>query len=645
MRRRTIKHKLLKLNKRMSRTFETMPRNVKHGILLLVDIMLVPIACAMLIFVAEGNFREKLALVVVLTVAGGAASLIMGLPRIKLKTYEQNGIQRTAGYGAIVGIVGFIGSKLLYGTVADPIFILNVTMAIVILSVAARFIMRNILIAIYTRGHDRQRVLIYGAGQTGVQLAAALDKDDIIEPVAFIDDNPTLQKILVAGLPVHSPVRIEQIIKTLRVDRVVLAMPTQSRPRQARLIKYLQSLDCEVSALPSFASLVGETRLTDKLLPINPTDFLNRADLDADLEGSCEIYAGSCVMITGAGGSIGSELARQVINCRPKCLVLFDVSEHALYQLDRELNESSSDDEICPIIPVLGSVTDALHVRRTIAEHGVNTVLHAAAYKHVPMVEKNRLVGLYNNVIGTQTVAKAAGDAGVDSFILVSTDKAVQPTNIMGASKRLAELLVQDISTRTPQTRFSIVRFGNVLGSSGSVIPLFDEQIARGGPVTLTHAEVTRYFMTISEAARLVLMVGSQAQKTDQHGEIFVLDMGEPVSIRALACQMIEAAGYTVCDAENPDGDIEIQECGLRPGEKLHEILTVEGKPITDTDHPKIKRVQEDRLAEIEIASALRALNEAFVEGDEDIAVDMLRRWVKRPALEHEGSSSALASF
>ncbi|MBU2994077.1 polysaccharide biosynthesis protein [Octadecabacter sp. B2R22] len=621
-----------------------MPRRMKLGILLLVDILLVPIACAVLIFVAEDSFREQLALVAVLTVAGGAASLIMGLPRIKLKTYEQNGIQRTAGYGAIVGVTGVIGSILLYGTVADPIFILNVTMAIVILSVAARFIMRNILIAIYMRGHDRQRILIYGAGQTGVQLAAALDKDDAIEPVAFIDDNPTLQKILVAGLPVHSPVRIEQIITNLRVDRVILAMPAQSRPRQARLIKYLQSLNCEVSALPSFASLFGATPLTDKLIPTNPTDFLNRADLDEDLAGSSEIYADSCVMITGAGGSIGSELARQVITCRPKCLVLFDVSEHALYQLDRELNDNS-DDEHCPIIPVLGSVTDALHVRRTIAEHGVNTVLHAAAYKHVPMVEKNRLVGLYNNVIGTQTVAKAAGDAGVDSFILVSTDKAVQPTNIMGASKRLAELLVQDISTRTPQTRFSIVRFGNVLGSSGSVIPLFDEQIGRGGPVTLTHAKVTRYFMTISEAARLVLMVGSQAQKTDQHGEIFVLDMGEPVSIRALACQMIEAAGYTVCDAENPDGDIEIQECGLRPGEKLHEVLTVEGKPITDTDHPKIKRVQEDRLAEIEIASALRALNEAFVEGDEDIAVDMLRRWVKRPALEHESSSSALASF
>ncbi len=631
MRRRTLKHRLLKLNRQASRSLQKMSRSAKLLILFIVDVSLVPLVSSVLFWIGTGQVRDKISLIAAMTVAGGMASLALGLPRIKLKTYEQTGIQRTACYGAFIGIVGVVASNVLLGGVGDPILLLTVTMAIVIMSVSARLIMRNVLISIYMRGHDRQRVLIYGAGQTGVQLAAALDTDDTVEPVAFIDDNPTLQKILVAGLPVLSPIRIENIVETLNVDRVVLAMPSQSRPKQARLAKHLKSLNCEVSTLPSFASLVCETELKDELQPANPTDFLNRADLDKDLAGGCEIYGGGCVMITGAGGSIGSELARQVIHCRPKCVVLFDVSEHALYQLDRELNDSLNGEISCPIIPVLGSVTDAVNVRRTISSYGVNTILHAAAYKHVPMVEKNRLVGLHNNVIGTQTVAKAAGDLGVDSFILVSTDKAVQPTSFMGASKRLAELLVQDLSTRSTRTQYSIVRFGNVLGSSGSVVPLFDEQIASGGPVTLTHSEVTRYFMTIAEAARLVLMVGSLAAQNNQQGEIFLLDMGEPVSIRALAYQMIEAAGYTVCDAKNPNGDIEIVELGLRPGEKLHEILAVEGSPIEDTDHPKIKRVDEERLTEIEIASAIRSLNESFTTGDEDIAKNMLRRWLKSP--------------
>jgi len=280
------------------------------------------------------------------------------------------------------------------------------------------------------------------------------------------------------------------------------------------------------------------------------------------------------------------------------------------------------------------------------AAHGVATVLHAAAYKHVPLVERNRLAGLRNNIIGTRTLVEASLQTGVANFILVSTDKAVHPTNTMGGSKRMAELLIQDIATRsTPQTggtRFGIVRFGNVLGSSGSVVPLFEEQISRGGPVTLTHEQVTRYFMTISEAARLVLLVGSQANDQNEQGQIYVLDMGTPVPILQLARQMVAAAGYTVCDANNPQGDIEITITGLRPGGKLHEELVMRGHTVTPTAHPKILRVDESRLSEIEVAAALKALNRILERGDEDAAAKILQRWFDTPALGSPGAQTTI---
>ena len=386
----------------------------------------------------------------------------------------------------------------------------------------------------------------------------------------------------------------------------------------------LRQMGCEVHSLPSFAELIERKELRKRTTPVSLDDLLGRNKLESELPEVADSYHARCILITGAGGSIGSELCRQLVACRPAKLVLLDHSELALYTIEKELQDLDLTQNIT-IAPVLGSVTDPVLCANVLAKHKVEVVLHAAAYKHVPMVEKNQIAGLRNNVLGTKIIADAAYKARVARFILVSSDKAVRPTNVMGASKRLAELIVQDLATRAEATRFSMVRFGNVLGSSGSVIPLFEEQIARGGPVTLTHNDVARYFMTISEAARLVLLAGSYSRG----GDLFVLDMGELVPIRKLARQMIEGAGYSVMDKHNPEGDIEVVVTGLRPGEKLIEELLISPDMLT-TPHPKIMRAQETYLSELEMANALRDLRAAIDADDERAAQAVINRWVEK---------------
>ena len=626
----------------LSKTVISLSRWQKYVILLSVDIILIPISILMTIWVWDPALLTQssvvLSLLLIMTPAGLLFSIFLGLPRIKLNTYEMVGMQRTVVFAVLAGTVGALALRGLRDGDSDLRLMLVFTMTLILLSVSARVLLRSTLIEFYHHGRPRQRVLIYGAGQTGVQLAAALKTDDAVEPIAFIDDNPSFRKVTVAGLPVYPPVRTEQLVSDLKIDRVVLAMPSISRPKQARLVRHLQSIGCEVATLPSFAALVGEGKVSDRIEPLNPSEYLGREGLDSDLSELTNIYDDSCVMITGAGGSIGSELARQVLHCNPRKLILFEISEHALYQIDRELRDLGAQNLPCEIVPVLGSITDRAILTRIMTRYGVDTVLHAAAYKHVPLVECNRLAGLRNNVIGTRTLVDASLKTKVRNFILVSTDKAVHPTNIMGGSKRMSELLVQDVATRSDPleggTRFDIVRFGNVLGSSGSVVPLFAEQISRGGPITLTHAQVTRYFMTISEAARLVLLIGSQADKLNEQGQIYVLDMGKPILIMQLARQMIADSGYTVCDADNPQGDIEIAITGLRPGEKLHEELVMRGHTATPTSHPKILRVNETRLSEIEVAAALQFLKKILDHGDEDAADQMFNYWRDSPAVK-----------
>ncbi|MGR3273138.1 polysaccharide biosynthesis protein [Thalassococcus profundi] len=561
------------------------------------------------------------ALVAVMTVAGLGYSVYLGLPRIKLNAYEMRGIIRTAIFSAAVGITGAALNGLISPRLPVEVFVIF-SLFYLVAGAAWRILLRQFLLQIYRRGQSRMRVIIYGAGQTGQQLLAALRTDDAIVPVAFVDDNPTLQSLVVAGLPVHAPSKIKDLIHEKAIDRVVLAMPSISQSKQARIAHRLRGIGCEVHALPSFAELVGDGDLRKRSSPVSLDDLLGRNRLEKELPGVSHAYSDRRILITGAGGSIGSELCRQIIACKPDCVVLLDHSELALFRIDREMRELADG---LTVIPVLGSVCDEAMMRDILARHDIDVVLHAAAYKHLTLVQSNCIAGLRNNVIGTKVIADAAREAGVERFILVSSDKAVRPTNVMGASKRLAELVVQDLATRSSGTRFSMVRFGNVLGSSGSVIPLFEEQIARGGPVTLTHGEVTRYFMTISEAARLVLLAGSFARG----GDVFVLDMGDPVPIAKLARQMIEGAGYTVKDAKHPDGDIEIQVTGLRPGEKLHEELLISSDMLT-TPHTKILRAQESYLSEIEMANALKDLRRAIATLDADAAQAVLHRWVER---------------
>lgn len=544
----------------------------------------------------------------------------LGLPGMTLNAFEARGLSRAALMSAVLGAFGVLVQPLFGLDLPGEVYLVFM-LAMAFVSVGVRVALRHITLWVYRTNTTRLRVLIYGAGQTGQQLVAALRTDDKIMPVAFVDDNPTLQSTMISGLEIHAPSGIKDLVINQKIDRVVLAMPSLGQPRQARIAHNLREMGCEVHALPSFAELVGSSDLGRTTSPVALDTLLGRNGLESELPGVSEAYSGNHILITGAGGSIGSELCRQLIACRPDKIVLLDHSELALYSIDKELRELSVG---LNIVPVLGSVTDVDLVRSTLRSHHIDVVLHAAAYKHLPLVQINPLSGLENNVFGTKIMADAARDAGVRRFILVSSDKAVRPTNVMGASKRLAELVVQDLATRSSGTMFSMVRFGNVLGSSGSVIPLFEEQISRGGPVTLTHGAVTRYFMTISEAARLVLLAGSFARG----GDVFVLDMGEPVPIKRLARQMIEGAGLTVRDESNPHGDIAIEITGLRDGEKLHEELLISPDMLT-TPHNKILRAQETYLSELEMATALKDLRRALDTRETEAALKVIDRWVE----------------
>lgn len=620
----------------MYRFARDMPRQMKWGILLGLDVLMTPLALFAALMLSQnisGVLTSPLLSLPALSLLMGIAALLGVMTntyRIQLKAYEAHAMGLSALQAVLLGVACFMLDQLAdYGT-PPPVFILFV-MSYIMGVVLTRFAMLQVLLSILRRGGKQVRVMIYGAGPTGRGLAAALRTDEAIQPVAFIDDNKLIQGNIVQGLRVYAPKDIERIAHRRRVDRVLMAMPAMPRSQMVQLSRRLEKQGMDVRALPSFAELARKSTLVDQLQPVAPLHFLGREALDTALPDGTDAYAGRTVLISGAGGSIGSELCRQLLPSQPAKLVLFEISEIALYTVEMELRALTEGTSI-EVEAVLGSVTDRARVNQVLREHGVEVVLHAAAYKHVPIVEANAHVGVFNNVIGTQTIAEAAGDAGVERFILISTDKAVRPSNVMGASKRMAEIVVQDLARRTSQpgsaeTIYSMVRFGNVIGSSGSVIPLFEEQISRGGPVTLTHRDVTRYFMTIPEAARLVLLAGSFGEG----GDVFVLDMGEPVPIYDLACQMIEAAGYMVRDADNPAGDIEIITTGLRPGEKLHEELMI-GEGGASTLHPKILEARERQLSEIEVASAMKAIRSALETMDDEALRMALRRWTLPPS-------------
>lgn len=464
-----------------------------------------------------------------------------------------------------------------------------------------------------TKG-DRIPVLIYGAGASGRQLHLAINQGAEYFPVGYVDDDSRLVKSFIQGLEVFAPQRMAELVERHHVKKVLLALPRIKKSERHAILRNLETLSCEVLSIPDMGELINGRAKIDELKEVSVEDLLGRdpvAPVDRLMRAN---ITGKTVLVTGAGGSIGSELCRQIVRLGPKRLLLFDLSEYALYQVDKELRGLAEQrHSLVEIEPVLGSVLSRKHLARLMKQHGVETVYHAAAYKHVPLVESNVVVGVKNNVLGTLRCAEAAIESGVDNFVLISTDKAVRPTNVMGASKRFAELILQALARKQTQTRFVMVRFGNVLGSSGSVVPLFRQQINAGGPVTVTHEEVVRYFMTIPEASQLVLQAGAMGKG----GDVFVLDMGKPVRIMELAHRMIRLSGLTVRDNDNPDGDIAIEVIGLRPGEKLYEELWL-GERLSGTEHARIMSADEHYLEWPQLSVLLERLESACEDADQD---------------------------
>ncbi|MBY5740753.1 polysaccharide biosynthesis protein [Rhizobium leguminosarum] len=461
------------------------------------------------------------------------------------------------------------------------------------------------------------KVLIYGAGTAGRQLAGALINSAELNVVGYLDDDPRLKGGVMGGLPIYDPSDLPVLAESLGVHNVLLALPSASRQRRNEILEHIRKARVNVRTLPDLTALAQGRIAVSDIRELEIEDLLGREAVAPRQELLDKSMRNKVVMVTGAGGSIGGELCRQILRTGPSSLILVDQNEFALYNIHAELQKLAElyKHENMQIVPILCSVRDQDRMEHVMQSWRPQTLYHAAAYKHVPLVEHNAVEGIKNNVMGTLVAARAANKCGVSNFVLISTDKAVRPTNVMGASKRLAEMVLQALAAESAvdrmRTNFSMVRFGNVLGSSGSVVPLFRQQIKDGGPVTLTHPDITRYFMTISEASQLVIQAGAMAEG----GDVFLLDMGEPVRIADLARKMVELSGLAVRDEDNPEGDIELSVTGLRPGEKLFEELLIGDNPET-TEHPRIMKAREDFLSWPELSRRLNALNAALDRND-----------------------------
>lgn len=592
-------------------------RPQKRFAFLVLDSVLVPLGLYLAFALRYGDalpidaLKQSWILFPVMTIQGVGVIYVCKLPRIKLHTFEHRAVLQIGMAALLLCVSGVISSYALgldaprsLPLVFGPVFFLAVV-------TIRLFGLYSVVFLSEQKSGRRSPVIIYGAGAGGIQMAAALRQSREARPVLFVDENPSLHGLMISGLLVYDPSQLAQLIARYQVERVLVAIPSISQERQKALLRTLSILPVDVQTLPSYVDMMAGNLRWDPLSPVHPDQLLGRDKVALDTLEISKAYAGRVVMVTGAGGSIGAELCRQLLECHPAKIVLFEQGEFALYSIDRDLRSRAAKKGIA-IATQLGSVTNKARVQSILDDEGVDIILHAAAYKHVPLVEQNELEGARNNVLGTQIVADCAQAAGIERMILVSTDKAVRPTNIMGATKRMAELVIQDIQTRAAETKFAMVRFGNVLGSSGSVLPLFQAQIEAGGPVTVTHTEVTRFFMTIPEAARLVLLAGAYATG----GDAFVLDMGQPQKIINIAEQMIALSGRSVKDPVTGQGDIAIEITGLRPGEKLYEELLIDNASLVGTPHPKILRAEEKKLSELEMASMIRELRACIEVGD-----------------------------
>lgn len=525
---------------------------------------------------------------------------------------------------AIVYFVGFEG-------IPRSIAIIN-WLATILLIGGSRMVIRWWFAGIEAFGTVPQKlkrnVVIYGAGTAGIQLASVLGYSKEYNPVAFLDDNDDLHNNTINALRVYPIKDLDKVILKLDVDEIFLAIPSASHTTRKRVIQLLEKYPVHVRTLPSMTEVAdGKIKLED-IKEIDLEDLLGRDSVlpDKALFDAC--IKDKLVLVTGAGGSIGSELCRQILSRNPKKLVLFEQSEYNLYCIEQEFKQLIENNHWhTELVAILGCVTNEKRVSEVLSHYSVDTIYHAAAYKHVPLVEHNVVEGVRINTLGTLTVAESAMKNNVSTFILISTDKAVRPTNVMGASKRFAELVLQALATQKSSTKYSMVRFGNVLGSSGSVVPLFREQIKQGGPVTVTHPDIIRYFMTIPEAAQLVIQAGAMGTN-GEGGNVFVLDMGEPVKINELATKMIHLMGFTVKNENTPDGDIEIEYSGLRPGEKLYEELLI-GNNVTGTVHPRIMRAEEDSYSFDEVLNFLERLRDSIKNSDSEKIRQLLVEVVK----------------
>ena len=482
------------------------------------------------------------------------------------------------------------------------------------------FSSRIFISLLLSKGGAQKRVVIYGAGSAGIQLASALRVSNELNPIAFVDSDIGLQGSYLGELKVIAPSKLRKFIKKQSIDEVLIAMPSVSKYTLRNLLREVEDYSVRVRILPGLADLALGNVSVSELKEVEVTDLLGRNEVSPNKELLFKNVKGKVVLVTGAGGSIGSEISRQVVGNKPEKLILLDSNEFSLYSIKNEITEMVSNAEIYSI---LANVCDKRRMTEVCEVFKVNTIYHAAAYKHVSIVEENPFEAVRNNILGTKICAESAIDSSVETFVLISTDKAVRPTNIMGATKRFAELLLQSIDTQG-RTKISIVRFGNVIGSSGSAIPLFQKQIKEGGPITVTHPEVVRYFMSIPEAAELVIQAGAMGED----GDVFVLDMGEPVKILEIAKRLINLSGMELIDDENQEGDIAIEFTGLRPGEKLYEELLI-GENVSSTDHERIMKAKEESLSYNELKHYMDILDEAERENNIFSLKSILKKAVK----------------
>ena len=610
-------------------SLKALPRPAKQLILLAFDAAAVALALWLALQLGTPSIPIRWTGLSVRAVAGMAVAVplfaVLGLYRSVLRFMSSQSLYALV-LGAGVATAALYLVNGLLGAVVPTQALLRFGVLLIGICGGGRILARDLL---NRRARGAEAVLIYGAGETGLRLSESLQASGRSALVAFVDDEQRLQGTSIRGVRVEPTERVPQLVKRHGVRRVLLAMPQIGRARRNRILAQLRPLGVEVKTVPDLADIASGVARIDEVRDVDVADVHGRDPVPPDQKLLDACVRGKVVLVTGAGGSIGSELCRQILQLGPQRLVLFEMSELALYQIERELQLQLADAAAAgaprpQIVPLIGNAHHKPRMREILRSFGVQTVYHAAAYKHVPIVEQNMIEGIHNNVVSTWYAAEAAIEASVETFVLISTDKAVNPTNVMGATKRLAEIVLQGLQQTATRTRFCMVRFGNVLDSSGSVVPLFREQIHRGGPVTVTHPEVMRYFMTIPEAVNLVLQAGSMGRG----GDVFVLDMGEPVRIADLARRMIELSGFTVRDETHPDGDVEIAFTGLRPAEKLFEELLI-GKNVSGTDHPMIMRAVEHGLPWEMVQEVLSDLMIILRRGDCVAARELLTRAVR----------------